>query len=119
MPFKSKKQERFLRLKKPKVYEQFIKEGKILYKPFVAPKKSKHKYKVYVKKNNKIHLIGFGHKDYQHYKDKLGYYKRQNHLDKKRRDRYRTRASKIRNKKGQLTYRNKNYANFWAYHYLW
>jgi len=41
------------------------------------------------------------------------------HKDKDRRDRYRSRASNITNKYGEYTYKNKKYANFWAYHLLW
>jgi phage anti-repressor protein len=41
------------------------------------------------------------------------------HGDDDRRDRYRKRASKIKNRYGEYTYRNKNYPNFWAYHLLW
>lgn len=41
------------------------------------------------------------------------------HNDLLRRARYRARASQIRNKKGELTYNNKNYPNYWAYHLLW
>jgi len=41
------------------------------------------------------------------------------HRDHSRRKNYRSRSSQIRNRSGALTYRNKNYANFWAYHVLW
>ena len=41
------------------------------------------------------------------------------HKDPERRQNYKSRASKITNKYGELTYKNKNYANFWAYHLLW
>jgi hypothetical protein len=97
------------------------KQGKpILFKPWVNKGKGS-KYWVYVKSDNKkgFKKIGFGLKGYQHYKDKLGYYKSLDHLDKQRRDRYRARASKIKNKKGELTYKDKNTSNYWAFHYLW
>lgn len=72
-------------------------------------KKSPQKNKKYVVeyKGKKIH---FGHPSYQDYLD---------HQDDSRRKNYQARASKIRNKQGQLTYKNKNSANFWAYHVLW
>jgi hypothetical protein len=54
--------------------------------------------------------ITFGQKGYQDYLD---------HDDPERRDRYRKRACKIKNGQGQYTYKNKNTANFWAYHVLW
>ncbi len=40
------------------------------------------------KHNKKIVKINFGARDYDQYYDVLGYYKSQNHLDKKRRDNY-------------------------------
>ena len=99
------------------------KDGKpILYKAWVNKGKSKYKYFVYVKtdKNKKgVMKIGFGHKDYQQYKDKLGYYKHLDHNDMKRRNSYRGRASGIKNKKGEYTYTDKNTANYWAYRTLW
>ena len=93
----------------------------VLYKPFINRSKTKSKYFVYVKSDNKrgYKKIGFGHKDYQHFKDKLNYYKRLDHGDKKRRDNYRARASGIKNKQGELTYLDKNTSNYWAYRTLW
>jgi hypothetical protein len=41
------------------------------------------------------------------------------HRDLKRRDEYRKRASKIRDRDGNLTYLDKNSPNYWAYHLLW
>ena len=41
------------------------------------------------------------------------------HQDWKRRIRHRKRASEIRDKQGNLTYKDKNSANFWSYHLLW
>jgi hypothetical protein len=55
----------------------------------------------------------------QHYKDKTGIWKSKDHLDKDRRDNYRARASKIRDKDGKLTYNNPESANFYAYWVLW
>jgi hypothetical protein len=42
-----------------------------------------------------------------------------NHRNIEKRRKYRLRASKITNQYGEYTYKNKNYANFWAYHLLW
>ena len=95
---------------------------KPLYQPFPYKGTGKFKYSVYVKAcKNKCgkKLIHFGHIDYQHYKDKGGHYAHLNHLDKTRRKNYRKRASGIRNKKGQLTYKLKDTKNYWSYHYLW
>jgi hypothetical protein len=41
------------------------------------------------------------------------------HKDPDRRRSYQQRASNITNVYGERTYKNKNYANFWAYHLLW
>ena len=41
------------------------------------------------------------------------------HKDKERRDKYLTRATKIKNKSGELTYNNPESANFWSVHLLW
>lgn len=55
---------------------------------FVAPSKRKgKKYDVYDGKNNK-YIASFGAVGYQQYKDKIGFYKEFDHLDKKRRERY-------------------------------
>ena len=39
--------------------------------------------------------------------------------DKKRRKSYLARAKGIKNKKGELTWKNKNTKNYWSVHYLW
>ena len=65
------------------------------------------KYVVTLKNGKRIH---FGD---SRYKDFLI------HKNKERRNRYRQRASKITDKYGNLTYNNKNTANYWAYHLLW
>ena len=72
-----------------------------------------------VKYNGK--WIHFGDKRYQQYKDTtpLRIYSNLDHLDKKRRYRYRARASKIKNKQGEYTYKNPKYANYYAYKFLW
>ena len=93
----------------------------ILYKPWVNKTKSKSKYFVYVKSDNKkgFKKIGFGYKGMGQFKDKGGYYKSLDHGDKERRARYLKRAKGIKNKKGELTYKDKNTANYWAVNYLW
>jgi len=64
------------------------------------------KYMVTLKNGNKIN---FGDQRYEDYLQ---------HQDWKRRIRYRRRASKIRDKEGELTYKDPNSANFWSYHLL-
>ena len=41
------------------------------------------------------------------------------HKDKERRDKYLSRATKIKNKKGELTYTNPESSNYWSVHLLW
>ena len=41
------------------------------------------------------------------------------HQDKERRDKCLARATKIKNKSGDLTYNNPESANFWSVHLLW
>lgn len=83
---------------------------KMLYKPFKYKGNSKFKMSVYVLKDGKKRLIHFGHSDYEDYRQ---------HKDDKRRKNYLARARGIKNKKGELTYKNKNSANYWSVKYLW
>ena len=41
------------------------------------------------------------------------------HKDKERRDRYLARATKIKNKQGELTYTNPESSNYWSVNLLW
>ena len=41
------------------------------------------------------------------------------HKDKERKERYLTRAKKIKNKQGELTYTNPESANVWSVNLLW
>jgi len=65
------------------------------------------KYMVTLKNGNEIH---FGDDRFEDFLT---------HKDAKRRRSYRKGASKIKNKNGNLTYRDKNSPNFWSYHLLW
>ena len=69
--------------------------------------KTNKKYGITLKNNNKIHFGDTRFEDYLIHKNKY------------RRDRYRKRASNIKDKDGNLTYKNRNSANFWSYHLLW
>lgn len=99
------------------------KDGKpILYKPFKGKTTpTNKKYSVYVKTNTKkgYKTIHFGDSRYKHFKDKLGYYKHLDHNDEKRRQQYLARAKGIKNKKGELTWKDKNSPNYYAVKYLW
>ncbi len=90
------------------------KDGKpVLYKPFKNTTSSRYKYFVYVRntKTGGVKKIGFGYKGMDDW--------RSGTATKEQRKSYRARASGIRNKQGELTYKNKNTANYWSYHYLW
>jgi len=72
-----------------------------------------------VKVNNK--WVHFGNVNYQHYKDTtgLGLYTHLNHGDKERRKRYLARAKGIKDKNGNLTWKNPESSNYYAIKYLW
>jgi len=96
-------------------------ETKELYKPFKSSAKNK-KYSVYVRgDNNKTKLIHYGDSRYDHYKDTtpLKLYSNLNHNDKVRQKSYLARAKGIKDKQGNLTYKDKNTANYWAVKTLW
>ena len=77
-----------------------------LYKPFKSNATFK-KFSVYVKSNTQqgYSIIHFGDNRYEDYSK---------HRDEKRRQNYLSRAKAIKNKKGDLTYKDKNSANYWA-----
>lgn len=91
---------------------------KPLNKPFVSSAKNK-KYSVYVMKDGKKKLINFGDVRYQHYKDKIGKFSRLDHGDKDRRKSYLARAKGIKNKAGQLTWKDKTSPNYFSIRFLW
>lgn len=74
-----------------------------LYYPYLSEKINK-KLKVYIKDNNKIKVIHFGHPDYEDYSI---------HRDKERRRRYLARA------RGITTKNDITRANYWAIRLLW
>lgn len=88
-----------------------------------------YKYKVIIKpelwnvyredKISKPKTIRFGHRDYQHYYDKLGDWKKLNHLDEKRRQKYRKRHSRIKTKDNKRAI-DKIFSPAWfSYNFLW
>lgn len=87
------------------------KGNKILYKPWKNTTKSRFKYWVYVKKNDSIRKIGFGYKGMDDWRSRTA--------TKEQRKSYLARAKAIKNKKGELTWKDKNTANYWSIHYLW
>ena len=83
-----------------------------LYSPWKNTTSSKNKMWVYVKAPTKkgYKRIGFGLKGMQDFRQ---------HKDPKRRASYLARAKGIKNKQGQLTYKLKDSANYWAVRTLW
>ena len=63
--------------------------------------------------------IHFGSRNMQHFKDLTGIWKKLDHLDDKRRKNYLARAKGIKNKKGELTFKNPESANYHAVRILW
>ena len=88
------------------------KKKKELYKPFKYQGKGKYKMSVYVinKKNGKPKLIHFGYAPMKDFTQ---------HKDPKRRKNYLARSKGIKDKQGNLTYKDKNSANYWARKILW
>ena len=83
-------------------------------------RKSKAKNKKYaVTYNNKT--INFGDSRMEQYKDStgLGLFSSKNHLDPIRRKSYLARAKGIKNKRGELTWKDKASANYYSVRYLW
>ncbi len=84
-------------------------DNKELYKPFPSKSKNK-KFSIYIMKDGKKKLINFGDSRYEDYTQ---------HKDEKRRQSYLKRAKGIKDKDGNLTYKDKNSANYWAIKLLW
>ena len=76
------------------------------------------KYSVVVPNGSTIH---FGSSNMAQFKDStgLGLYSYLDHNDEERRKRYLARAKGIRNKDGELTWNDKNSANYYSVHFLW
>lgn len=95
----------------PKAKPKPKSDGKALYKPFPSKAKGK-KYSVYVKSpSGGKRLIHFGAKGMDDWKSGTA--------TKEQRKSYRARAGGIKKKDGSLAVKDKNSANYWAYHYLW
>ena len=76
---------------------------------------SPKKLQVIFKVNDQLYKINFGDKRYDHYYDKTGLLdKKFNHLDKDRRKRYLTRASKIKDFTGFNTVNSPFSPNFYS-----
>ena len=85
----------------------------------------KYNYEKSNVKNKKLKVvvdgktIHFGHNDYDHFFDKTGIWKGQDHGDEKRRANYLARSGGIKDKNGKLTKNNPNSANYHSRRVLW
>ena len=84
--------------------------GERLNAPFKPGVKHK-KHSAYVKDGNRIKKINFGQVGYKGF--------RSGTASAQGRKAYLARATKIKNKKGELTHKDKTTANYWAVKYLW
>lgn len=90
-----------------------VKIGK--YEYFISDKAGKKLYALVEGKK-----VYFGDTKYDHYKDKTGLLpKSSNNLDEKRRASYLARASKIKDKNGNLTAKDEKSPNYHATRILW
>jgi hypothetical protein len=87
---------------------------KKLYRPFRSTRPDK-KFSVYVKgNNNRPKLIHFGARGSKDFRGTDGL-----KATIQERDAYLARASKIKNGKGELAYKDQNSPQFWNWFYLW
>ena len=94
---------------------EFIKDDTKKYK-VVIPAEIWNKYREDHILDHKT--VKFGAIDYQHYKDLIGEWSNLDHLDKKRREDYRARHSKIL-KDGEPSYLIPFTPAFFSYYFLW
>lgn len=79
---------------------------------------STRKNKKYVVRVSEDLYVHFGQQGCSHYHDKMGYYARFNHGDKKKRAAWRARFKAI-TKNGKPAYKDKTSAVYYAWKYLW
>ena len=82
---------------------------KQLYKPFKSTRKNK-KFSVFIMKDGKKRLIHFGDSRFEDFTQ---------HGDKKRQKSYLARSKGIKNKKGELTWKDRTSPNYYSVRYLW
>lgn len=109
-----------------KKYKNFMKE-KILKIEKSKVKNKKYTAKVINKKSGKTRKINFGQRGYQHFKDRtpLKSFKKLNHYNKKRQEKYYSRFSKgIKNRRKAIKYEERKSKGFYnpkllSHIYLW
>ena len=88
-------------------------------------KVGKYDYEKSTRKDKKLmtivkgKIIHFGNSSYQHYRDKTGIWSNLDHNDKKRRENYLARAKGIKDKSGNLTYKDPSSPNYHAVNVIW
>ena len=93
---------------KGKDFQKLIKKAKKLgAESLDYSKRKNNKYVVKLPSGKNLH---FGSSQYSDYLI---------HKDNERKEKYLSRAMKIKNKKGELTYENSESANFWSVNLLW
>jgi len=96
---------------------KFYKENLLVFEK--SSRKNK-KYRVtIIKPNDEKQKIEFGDIRYKNYKDRIGLYSNLDHLDINRRQKYLARATKIKNKQGQLTSNIVFSPNWFSINFLW
>jgi hypothetical protein len=85
---------------------------------FLPSSRKDKKYMVVTPKGKRVH---FGDANSEQFKDSTGLrlYSHMDHGDTERRRRYLARAKGITNKKGELTWKDKESANYYSVRWLW
>ena len=89
-----------------------VKVGSYDYKKSTRPEK-----KLMVEVNGKT--IHFGDRSMQQFKDRTGIWKSKDHGDEKRKKSYLARAKGIKDKQGNLTWKDPSSPNYHSVHVLW
>jgi len=84
---------------------------------YIYSKSTRKDKKLMTKVDNK--MINFGSSKMEHFKDKKGIWKNKDHGDLKRRENYLKRSKGIKNKKGELTWKNPKSPNYHSIRILW
>ena len=93
-----------------------MKVGRYEYQKSTRPGK---KLMVVVKKDGKSKTVHFGDSKMEHFKDKTGIWKSKDHGDPVRRKSYLARSKGIKDKAGNLTWKNPESPNYHSIRILW
>jgi len=84
---------------------------------FRASTKKGYKYDVFDLDGHPV--ASFGRLPYEHYHDKIGFWRMLDHGNEKRRDRYRARHKKLTLEDGREAYKVKGTPAYFSWNYLW